>query len=120
MLKTDLLKEIENSKIEIKNYIYKKKIWKDKISDLILKIIEYEPKEVQQTINLYYIDNCSIEEILKILNIEEIRILQFFQLILFKIKMILDIDEKDDNQYSIKNFWKSYNNKKWTLFDEKS
>ncbi len=29
MIKSDLLKEIEDSKIKIKNYIFENKLWKD-------------------------------------------------------------------------------------------
>lgn len=120
MIKSDLLKEIEDSKIKIKNYIFENKLWKDEISDLIFKIIESEPTEVQQIISLYYVDEFSIEEILDILGIEEIRVLQYFQLILFKVKLILNINSQEDNPYSTKKFWKSNNDKKWSLFDNKT
>jgi len=124
MLKNELIEKIEQSKIDIKKHLKEKWLKLEEVSDLIKKILEWEPKEVQIATNLYYVDNCNIEEISKIMNKSEVNVLNYFQLVLFKIKLILNIKNKETTgKYSVKNYLsKKYNDDKddtWSLLDKK-
>jgi len=105
MLKNELIQKIEESKVEIKNHINKKGIEKDEISKLIYKILEWEANELQIATNLYYIDWCTINEISEIMGKSQVNILNYFQLILYKIKLILNIENKKiNNKYWVHNY----------------
>ena len=124
MLKNELIEKIEQSKIDIKKHLKEKWLKLEEVTDLIKKILEWEPKEVQIATNLYYVDNCNIEEISKIMNKSEVNVLNYFQLVLFKIKLILNIKNKETTgKYSVKNYLsKKYNDGKddtWSLLDKK-
>ena len=124
MLKNELIEKIEQSKIDIKKHLKEKWLKLEEVSELIKEILEWEPKEIQIATNLYYVDNCNIEEISKIMNKSEINILNYFQLVLFKIKLILNIEnKKSTSKYSVKNYLsKKYNDYKddtWSLLDKK-
>ena len=124
MLKNELIEKIEQSKIDIKKHLKEKWLKLEEVSNLIKKILEWEPKEVQIATNLYYVDNCNIEEISKIMNKSEVNVLNYFQLVLFKIKLILNIKNKETTgKYSVKNYLsKKYNDDKddtWSLLDKK-
>jgi hypothetical protein len=124
MLKNQLIEQIDKSKIDIKNHLKDKWMKIEEVTNLIKKILEWEPKEVQIATNLYYIDWCSIEEIWEIMNKSEINILNYFQFILFKIKLILNIENKEKwNIYSAKNYSsknKTNNTENWSLLDKKA
>jgi len=123
MLKNELIQKIDESKLDIKNYLKEKWFKLDEVSDLIKKILEWEPKEVQIATNLYYIDWFNTEEISVIMWENEINVLNYFQLILFKIKLVLNIKKKDtENKYSVKNYLsknKIPNTDNWSLLDKK-
>lgn len=123
MLKQDLINKIENSKLDIKEHIQNNNFNKEYTSEIIKNILDWEAYEIQVAINLYYIDWCSIEEIAEILDKSEINVLNYFQLILFKIKLILNVNKKIESIYSAKNYsWKKKNynnNENWSLLDEK-
>jgi len=124
MLKNELIEKIEQSKIDIKKHLKEKWLKLEEVTDLIKKILEWEPKEVQIATNLYYMDNCNIEKISKIMNKSEVNVLNYFQLVLFKIKLILNIENREFiGKYSVKNYLsKKYNDDKddtWSLLDKK-
>ncbi len=123
MLKNELIQKIEESKINIKNHFNEKWINKEEISSIIKKILEWEPTEIQLATNLYYVDWCNIEEISKIMNKSEVNILNYFQLILFKIKVILNIENwENTKKYSVKNYLSKKYTKdidSWSLLDKK-
>jgi len=125
MIKSELIEQIEKSKITLREHIKKEWLEKNKISQKIKKILEWEPYDIQLITNLHYIDWCSIEEISEITNKSETLILNYFQLILFKIKLVLDFNEKKEHPFSVSNYkWnKSKNNNNennWWLLDIKT
>jgi hypothetical protein len=123
MLKNELIEKIEQSKIDIKKHLKEKWLKLEEVSDLIKKILEWEPTEIQLATNLYYVDWCNIEEISKIMNKSEVNILNYFQLILFKIKVILNIENwEKTKKYSVKNYLSKKYTKdidSWSLLDKK-
>jgi len=125
MIKSELIEKIEKSKITLCEHIKKEWLEKNEISQKIKEILEWEPYDIQLITNLHYIDWCSIEEISKITNKSETLILNYFQLILFKIKLILDFNEKKEQPFSASNYkWnktKNNNNENnWWLLDIKT
>lgn len=130
--KEDVIKEIEETKEKIRKHNRINKISKDEVVNIVLKILEWENLETQYIINRYYMDWKSYEEISKELDYEEYEILAFFQFIVFKIKYILNIEEKKQNEnwtnsnpYAASNFkWQRNKNKgfekKWGLLDKKT
>ena len=123
MLKNELIQKIDDSKLDIKNHLKERWLKLDEVSDLIKKILEWEPREVQIATNLYYMDWFNTEEISVIMWENEINVLNYFQLILFKIKLVLNIEKKDTgNKYSVKNYLsknKITNTSNWSLLDKK-
>lgn len=125
MNKVDLLNQIENSKIQLRNHLNEIGFQKEELSTKIKNILEGEPSDIQLIMNLHYIDNCSTEEISEILGISETLVLNYFQLILFKIKLILDYDDKKEYPFSSENCCKKPVNRddiniKWTILDLKT
>ena len=125
MNKQELLNEISNSKQLLKNHIRQNKIEKENIAEIVYKILENESKETQQIINLHYMDWYTTEEISSIIEKTENEILYHFQLILFKIKLVLKPENDNIWPYSVASYsWKNKSKygaeKKWSLLDKKS
>lgn len=121
MDKITLINQIEDSKDLLRKWISKKSLTKEEVVDKVFSIMSNEPREVQLVSSLYYIDWLTIPDISNVTWLSETSILWYFQLVLFKIKLILDIEEKWPWEYSVEKLSKkssSYNSL-WSVFDKK-